>query len=100
MKKARTAKRAGMKRSRNTDADAVVRQQLAYLLKGGGAHVQFMDAIEGFPAQKRGTYVTGLPHTGWQLPEHARLAQWDILEFSRNAQHVSADCLGEDTNLL
>jgi len=68
-----------------------VREQVVYLLKGGGAHVQFMDAIEGFPAQKRGTYVAGLPHTGWQLLEHARLAQWDILEFSRNAKHVSPE---------
>jgi hypothetical protein len=74
-----------------TDGTAVLREQLASLLKGGGAHVQFMDAITGFPETKRGTYVQGLPHTGWQLLEHARIAQWDILEFSRNASHVSPD---------
>ena len=73
------------------DGTAVLREQLASLLKGGGAHVQFMDAINGFPETKRGSYVQGLPHTGWQLLEHARIAQWDILEFSRNASHVSPD---------
>jgi hypothetical protein len=71
--------------------NAELREQLASLLKGGGAHVQFMDAIEGFPEAKRGTYVQGLAHTGWQLLEHARIAQWDILEFSRNASHVSPE---------
>ena len=60
----------------------MLREHLVALLKGGGAHVQFMDAIDGFPAGKRGSYAQGLPHTGWQLLEHARIAQWDILEFS------------------
>ena len=91
MPKAKSAKRPPSRSPRNADADAVVREQVVYLLKGGGAHVQFMDAIEGFPAQKRGSFVTGLPHTGWQLLEHARLAQWDILEFSRNAKHISPE---------
>jgi len=48
-----------------------------------------MDALEQFPPNKRGTFAPGLPHTGWQLLEHSRIAQWDILEFSRNAKHVS-----------
>ena len=69
--------------------DAALREHLVYLLKGGGAHVHFADAINGFPAAKRGSFVEGLPHTGWQLLEHARIAQWDILEFSRDAKHVS-----------
>jgi len=47
-----------------------------------------MDALEEFPPNKRGTFAPGLPHTGWQLLEHSRIAQWDILEFSRNAKHV------------
>ena len=71
--------------------DAALREQLVYLLKGGGAHVHFTDAVEGFPVAKRGTYAQGLAHTGWQLLEHARIAQWDILEFSRNPGHVSPD---------
>jgi hypothetical protein len=85
------AKAAKSKKSETQKGDAPLRKELAYLLKGGGAHVHFMDALEGFPEGKRGTYAQGLPHTGWQLLEHARLAQWDILEFSRNPNHVSPD---------
>ena len=69
--------------------DAALRKHLIDVLKGGSAHVQFMDALEGFPPNKRGTFAPGLPHTGWQLLEHSRIAQWDILEFSRNPKHVS-----------
>jgi hypothetical protein len=69
--------------------DWALREHLVSLLKGGQAHVHFMDAIEGFPEAKRGSFVEGLPHTGWQLMEHARIAQRDILEFSRNPKHVS-----------
>jgi len=70
-------------------SDASLRKHLIDLLKGGSAHVQFMDALEEFPPNKRGTFGPGLPHTGWQLLEHSRIAQWDILEFSRNRKHVS-----------
>ena len=83
------AKIAKSKKNGTQKGDAPLRKELAYLLKGGGAHVHFMDAVEGFPEGKRGTYAQGLPHTGWQLLEHARIAQWDILEFSRNPKHVS-----------
>ena len=83
------AKRAARKKSKTANHDQALREHLANLLKGGGAHVHFMDAIEGFPEAKRGAYVEGLPHTGWQLLEHVRIAQWDILEFSRDAKHVS-----------
>ena len=77
------------KKSGAPSNDAALREQLVNLLKGGGAHVQFSDGLDGFPAVKRGTFVEGLPHTGWQLLEHVRIAQWDILEFSRNPKHVS-----------
>ncbi len=69
--------------------DAALRKHLIDVLKGGSAHVQFMDALEEFPPNKRGTFAPGLPHTGWQLLEHSRIVQWDILEFSRNPKHVS-----------
>ena len=90
-KLATPAKRGHGKKNGNDKGDASLRKELAYLLKGGGAHVHFMDAVESFPEAKRGTYAQGLPHTGWQLLEHARIAQWDILEFSRNAKHVSPE---------
>jgi DinB family protein len=83
------AKSAGKKQTASGNHDRELREHLIYLLKGGGAHVHFADAIEGFPELKRGAFIEGLPHTGWQLLEHVRIAQWDILEFSRNPKHVS-----------
>jgi hypothetical protein len=86
-----------MKRKRETQkhrkagSDGALRKQLAELLDGVGAHVRFSDALADFPADKRGVFAERLPHTGWQLLEHARIAQRDILEFSRNAKHVSPD---------
>jgi len=71
--------------------DESLRQQLVELLKGGNAHIGFLDALSDFPVRKRGVYTKGLAHTGWQLLEHLRIAQWDILEFSRNPKHVSPD---------
>ncbi|HYL84513.1 MAG TPA: DinB family protein [Candidatus Angelobacter sp.] len=82
-------KRAAKKKTGKANTEQALREHLVYLLKGGGAHVHFMDALQGFPEAKRGAFVTGLPHTGWQLLEHSRIAQWDILEFSRNPKHVS-----------
>ncbi len=73
-----------------TDSSAL-RKHLLYLLGGGGAHVDFDSAIAGWPAKLRGTKPKGLPHTAWQLLEHLRIAQWDILEFSRNPNHVSPE---------
>jgi hypothetical protein len=82
-------KKAPKKKAKAVNHDQALREHLAAMLKGGNAHVQFMDAIDGFPEGKRGTFAEGLPHTGWQLLEHARIAQWDILQFSRNPKHVS-----------
>jgi DinB family protein len=82
-------KRAPKKKSKAGNSDRALREHLVYLLKGGGAHVHFMDAVEGFPEAKQGAFIAGLPHTGWQLLEHVRIAQWDILEFSRSPKHVS-----------
>ena len=81
-------KNAGDKRSRQ---DQSLRKHLVELLRAGSAHVGFADALEKFPSDKRGAFAPGLPHTGWQLLEHLRIAQWDILEFSRNPKHVSPE---------
>jgi DinB superfamily len=72
----------------------VVREELIALLKGGNAHVHFADVVEAFPERQRGAFAPGFKHTAWQLLEHARIAQWDILEFSRNAKHVSPNFPG------
>ena len=66
-----------------------VREQVLSLLRDGQAHASFDDVIKDLPAKLRGAKPDGAPHTAWQLLEHMRLAQWDILEFSRNAKHAS-----------
>jgi hypothetical protein len=66
-----------------------LRQHLLYLLQGGGAHATFGDVIGAIPPKLRGQKPAGLPHSLWMLLEHMRIAQWDILEFSRNPKHVS-----------
>ena len=71
-----------------SDHDAAVRQQLIELITGGNAHAEFKKAIEDFPPELRGKRPKGSPHSPWELLEHMRIAQWDILEFSRNSKHV------------
>lgn len=72
-------------------SDKALREHVLYLLKGGGAHLDFEQAIADLPEHLRGTKVDGSPHTPWRLLEHLRICQWDILEFSRNPAHVSPD---------
>jgi hypothetical protein len=66
-----------------------VREQLVSLLRGGNAHLDFDSAMKGLPAKLRGTRPKGSPHSPWEILEHMRIAQWDILEFSRDANHKS-----------
>jgi DinB superfamily len=73
------------------DEQAALRKHLLYLLRGGGAHVDFDTAFAKFPEALLGAKAAGSPHTAWRLVEHMRIAQWDILEFSRNPKHVSPD---------
>src|SRR5246127_4838668 len=75
----------------NNDHDHSLRQHLKYLLSDGGAHVKFSDVVSSLPANLRGQKPASFPHTAWMLLEHMRIAQWDILEFSRNRKHVSPD---------
>ncbi len=69
--------------------DRWLRKHLRHLLDGGGAHVHFDDAIGDWPVQLAGAKVANFPHTAWMLLEHMRIAQWDILEFSRDPKHIS-----------
>jgi hypothetical protein len=66
-----------------------LRKHLLDLLDMKGAHIDFDSAVADFPPELRGRKTAGSPHSPWQLLEHMRLAQWDILEFSRDAKHVS-----------
>ncbi len=72
-------------------AEKSLRQHIVKLLSGGDAHVEFDAAVEGLPAELRGKRPPGAEHSPWELLEHLRIAQWDILEFSRNAKHKSPD---------
>jgi len=69
--------------------DQHLRQNLLYLVRGGGAHAKFDDAVRSLPPNLRGKKPPNFPHSPWMLLEHLRIAQWDIVEFSRNAKHVS-----------
>ena len=66
-----------------------LRKHLLELLEGGQAHAKFDDVIKDLPAAVRGKKPAKFPHSPWMLLEHMRLAQSDILEFSRNAKHLS-----------
>jgi hypothetical protein len=71
--------------------DKSLRKHLLDLLNGGGAHANFETAIKDLSADLRGTRPKGAEHSPWEILEHMRIAQWDILEFSRNSKHISPE---------
>jgi hypothetical protein len=66
-----------------------VRKHALELLKGKSAHVDFEATVAKFPVKRAGEKPARAPYSAWQLLEHMRIAQRDILEFSRNPKHVS-----------
>ncbi len=66
-----------------------LREHLVKLLTAGQAHASLDSAVKDFPPEQRGVKPEGIPYSAWQILEHIRIAQWDILEFSRNRDHVS-----------
>ncbi len=71
--------------------DKALREHVIRMLRWEDAHLGFNTAIADLPVEFRGSKPQGFPHTPWQLLEHMRICQWDILEFSRNAEHVSPE---------
>lgn len=71
--------------------DKGLREAVLTLLRGGRAHVTFEKALANLPEDLRGKKPRGAPYTPWQQLEHMRIAQWDILEYIRNPQHVSPE---------
>jgi hypothetical protein len=71
--------------------DKALREHLRKLLTGSEAHIDWKAAVADTPSRLQGAKLQGSPHTLWELLEHARIAQWDILEFSRDSKHVSPD---------
>jgi DinB superfamily len=66
----------------------LLRQHLISFLESGDAHVSFKDAVAGVPSEFQGVRPASLPYSVWELVEHIRRAQYDILEFSRNPKYV------------
>jgi len=71
--------------------DEALREQLVQLLEGGHAHATFDRAVRAFPVHRAGVRPTGAPQSAWELLEHMRIAQKDILRFSQSADHQSPD---------
>lgn len=71
--------------------DASLRSHLIKLLNGGEAHITVDNLLDGFPVQRCNETIDGLPYTAWQVLEHLRIAQWDIIEFARNADYISPE---------
>lgn len=69
--------------------EKALREHLVKLLTEAQAHATFDDAVKGLDPELRGKVPKGGKHSPWQLLEHLRIAQWDILEFSRNGKHKS-----------
>ncbi|MFL6354333.1 MAG: DinB family protein [Bryobacteraceae bacterium] len=74
-----------------TDEALALRQMLIDAIRGHQAHLDFDSAVKDFPPQARGVKPATAPHTAWQLVEHMRIAQRDILEFSRHPKHKSPE---------
>lgn len=64
-------------------------ENIVDLIEKGNAHVSLNDALKNIPFSLLGEKPENLPYSIWQIVEHIRIAQWDILEFSRNAKHIS-----------
>ncbi len=73
----------------STSNDQILVEQLAELIENGHAHATLGDVVKGLPLKDIGVKPGGLPYSIWQLVEHIRITQWDILEFSRNPAHTS-----------
>ena len=73
----------------NNEESHALRRMLVDAMRGHESHVDFETALKDFPAAARGVKPAGAPHSAWQLLEHLRIAQRDILDFSRDPKHKS-----------
>src|ERR1700748_558101 len=69
--------------------DKFIISELTKLLLGGSAHISLQDALKGLKPSLRGVKAEHMPYSIWQLVEHIRIAQWDMLQFSKDAEHKS-----------
>ena len=80
--------RKATKEAKETDA---FRKELISALTEDHAHTGFDAVMKDFPAELRGNRPEGAPHTAYQLLEHLRIAQWDIVEYALNPKHKSPE---------
>ncbi len=71
------------------DRQKELREHLLELLEGKSAHIDLETVLSEFPRDRINTRIENAPHTAWELLEHLRIAQHDIVEFSRREKHVS-----------
>jgi hypothetical protein len=71
------------------DEHEILISELVKLLNGGSAHAGLDDALRGLPARLRGVKPDNLPYSIWQMVEHIRIAQWDMVKFSKDEKHRS-----------
>ena len=69
----------------------ILRKELLNLLYGRNAHATFEKAVTNFPMEYINSKVEGIDHSPWQLIEHMRLGQWDILDFIRNPNYKEVE---------
>jgi hypothetical protein len=74
-----------------TANDTAIRENLVWLLEGGHAHAKFDEVVAGFPSDRTGIRPNGASHSAWEVLEHMRIAQNDILRFSLSVDYVSPD---------
>ncbi len=72
-------------------SEKAVREKLSELLSWGEAHADWKKALEGVDEAKRGIRPQGIPYSLWELLEHVRIAQWDIIAFTKDAKHKSPE---------
>lgn len=86
-------KKRNKKRSvpKSVSGEKPLRRQLAEILTWGDAHVDWKKALAAMPVEKRGVRPAGMPHSPWELLEHARIAQQDILDFCTNPKYEAKE---------
>ncbi len=78
----------------STDMETLMREHLLALLRGGNAHMPFDEAVADFPLDRINDRAPNVSYSPWQLLEHIRITQEDILEFTRDPDWVSAVLAG------
>jgi DinB superfamily len=69
--------------------EKALREQLQKVLSWDEAHADWKTSVDGLSKSERGLRPPGAPHSAWELLEHMRIAQWDILNFCLDPKHVS-----------